>query len=135
MRKNSWKEHLTLLTGLGLVIMILYITGIGCPIKWLTGISCAGCGLTRACISALHLRMKEAFFYHPLFLFVPVALVLYLFRDRLPQKLTTAFIRIGILAFLAVYVMRMINPDDRIVIADWHSGVIGRILQNSFLMK
>ena len=55
---------------LALIIFFVYgvltILGIGCPIKYLTGISCAGCGMTRAWRCVLKLDFARAFSYHPL---------------------------------------------------------------------
>ena len=50
---------------------VSHITGIGCPIKFLTGISCGGCGMTRAWLSVAALDIKGAFYYHRLYLFLP----------------------------------------------------------------
>ncbi|WP_373689128.1 DUF2752 domain-containing protein [Clostridium sp. YIM B02551] len=59
---------------IGLPVTLLYailrVVGIGCPIKFLTGISCAGCGMTRAWIRVIHLDFKGAFYYHPLFFYL-----------------------------------------------------------------
>lgn len=53
-------------------VVVLYVVlenlGITCPIKFFTGISCAGCGMSRAWLSVLRLDMAGAFRYHPLFL-------------------------------------------------------------------
>ena len=37
--------------------ILLYVTGIGCPIKFWTGVSCPGCGMTRAWLAALSGRV------------------------------------------------------------------------------
>ena len=37
-----------------LIIILLYFTHIGCPIKFITGISCPACGMTRAVLAILH---------------------------------------------------------------------------------
>lgn len=45
------------------------IYGNNLPYKYITGISCAGCGMTRAWIALLHFDINTAFMYHPLFSF------------------------------------------------------------------
>ncbi|WP_300357510.1 DUF2752 domain-containing protein [Fusobacterium sp.] len=61
------------------------------------GIPCPTCGITRAYISLLHLDIKSAFFYHPLFLLVP-----FIFFIKKKAHLFTIFI-----LFLIVWVIRM----------------------------
>ena len=48
------------------------IISFGCPIKKILGISCPGCGLTRAYKSLMHGNIKQAFYYHPLFWTIPI---------------------------------------------------------------
>ena len=133
MQKQKLKEHVTLLIGLGLVILIFYITGIGCPIKWLTGISCAGCGLTRACLSALQLDFAAAFSYHPLFFMIPIVVVLYICKDKMPKQVQNVLMWVIAGAFLMVYLIRLVDTSDTIVIIDWKLGLIGRIFSFFFL--
>lgn len=38
-----------------------------CPFDYFLGIPCLGCGMTRAFLSLIHLDIKNAFYYHPLF--------------------------------------------------------------------
>lgn len=122
------KETALLFLGLGFVVFVFYFTEIGCPIKWVTGISCAGCGLTRACLAALQLRFSAAFSYHPLFWLVPVVLVLYLIRERLPVWLRESLLWGCVAAFLIAYVIRLTDPSDAIVVADPSSGLIARAI-------
>lgn len=67
------KANSQLLSRIRLVFLILLIYiifslfGAGCPIKFITGISSPGCGMTRAVWAALSFRFYEAFYYHPLF--------------------------------------------------------------------
>ena len=76
------KEALSLLIGIGLVVLWMSATGFGCPIKRITGISCAGCGMSRALLAAAHLQFSEAFYYHPLFWLCPIIIALYFYTNR-----------------------------------------------------
>ncbi len=57
-----------------IAVILLYgafkLLGFGCPIKLVTGISCAGCGMTRAWEAMFHFHIEEAFYYHPLFFYL-----------------------------------------------------------------
>ena len=69
------------------VVVLLYLVlegfGITCPIKFLTGISCAGCGMSRAWIAVFHLDLARAFYFHPLFFTPPVILLVILLKKRI----------------------------------------------------
>ena len=45
-------------------LVLLKLTGMTCLIKSTFGVSCPGCGMTRACFSALTFNFKQAFYYH-----------------------------------------------------------------------
>lgn len=47
-----------------LLTVILQYSGIGCVWRYFLHISCPGCGMTRAVVSALHGDFKEMFMYH-----------------------------------------------------------------------
>ena len=47
----------------------------GCPFRFFFGISCPGCGMTRALLAALRLDFAAAFSYHPLFFLLPFFLL------------------------------------------------------------
>ena len=77
-------------------VVVLYVVlenlGITCPIKFFTGISCAGCGMSRAWLSVLRLDMAGAFRYHPLFFLPPVVLVVILLKSKINIKVYKIFI-------------------------------------------
>ena len=77
------KEQVTAVLAVALFYGALQLAGITCPIKYITGISCPGCGMTRAWLSLL-LRgdLKAAFHYHPLFWILVPAVPLFLCRHR-----------------------------------------------------
>ena len=55
------------------IYILFYAIKADCPIKHIFGFSCAGCGMTRALLSALRLDFASAFYYHPLwFAVIPV---------------------------------------------------------------
>ena len=88
-------------------VLILYFTGIGCPIKFATGISCPGCGMTRAWLAALQGNFGLAFAMHPLFWCVPLAFALVLFWDKLPGKTADTIGIILIVALAGLWIVRM----------------------------
>lgn len=117
----------------GLAMVLLYtfldMVGIGCPIKFLTGISCAGCGMTRAWICLVHLDIKGAFYYHPLFFLPIIYSFLFLIKDKISHKIFNFSIVIGIALFTTVYIFRLLNPDDIVVYINIKSGFIYKLLK------
>ncbi len=62
-----------LLFGVGLLVLLLYLFNPAetpfyppCLIRLYTGLSCPGCGATRALHALLHLRLEEAWRLNPL---------------------------------------------------------------------
>lgn len=93
------------------VPILLYVTGIGCPIKFCTGVSCPGCGMTRAWLAALSGDFSLAMAYHPLFWTVPLIVVTAMFHERIPRRLYFGVLIVCMVALLAVWVVRMFLPD------------------------
>jgi hypothetical protein len=110
----------------------MYITGIGCPFRFLFGIPCPGCGMTRAILSGLRLDFNSAFYYHPLWFLMPIAalalLYLHLFDKRRVFNITALAV-----AFLlvAVYAVRMFIGSDVLHI-DFYNGLIGKFFSLFF---
>lgn len=117
-----------------IIIIILFyffmsmIFDIGCPILWITGISCAGCGMTRAWISLLHLDFKAAFHYHPLFWLPAIMVVVYFLKNKLPKRVLSILSAGAIFLFLLIYILRMSDTSDSIVIFQPWDGIIGKVI-------
>ena len=110
------------------IYVLLYILGIGCPIKFFTGISCAGCGMTRAWLSALRLDFKSAFYYHPLFFTVPIIFMLVLFKEKLNKKIYNALIILLIISYVTIYAIRLIKGSE-IVVFEPYNNILFRIIK------
>ena len=91
--------------------ILLYVTGIGCPIKFWTGVSCPGCGMTRAWLAAISGRLDLAVAYHPLFWTVPLIVVTALFRERIPRRLYVVTLIVCMVALFVVWACRLFAPD------------------------
>lgn len=110
---------------------VLHVIGVGCPVKFVTGISCPGCGMTRAAVSLLQLDFASAFYYHPLFLLVFVMAGLFLLRtfEKIGKKpYDNAIIGICIV-FLAVWILRMIFGNGEIVSFHPENNIFFRFLR------
>ncbi|MBE5847296.1 MAG: DUF2752 domain-containing protein [Lachnospiraceae bacterium] len=127
-KKHELKDLALLVLSLLLVFTVFDALGIGCPIRFVTGVSCMGCGMSRAWIALLHLDLKSAYYYHPLFwvpaLFVPA----YFLRERIPEKVRRYLLYVVIVLFTVVYIIRMADPNDTIVYFNPERGFIHRIV-------
>lgn len=128
MNRRFWTKDLPAAAGILLLYGVLHLLGIGCPIRFLTGISCAGCGMTRAWLSVLSFDFQSAFYYHPLWPLVPAAAAVWLLRTRIPPKLCTAFAYAAAGLFLAVYLFRMMDPHDPVVTFAPETGLAVRAI-------
>ncbi len=117
---------------IGFYILIIYIIlsllHIGCPMRFITGISCPGCGMTRAVLSALHLDFHSAFYYHPLFFITPFMLFLFLFEDFIKPKLLKISWAVIIISFLVVYFLRLLIQQNNIVTIDISNSIVIKLL-------
>ena len=109
--------------------IIFFVTGIGCPIKFITGISCAGCGMTRAYLSLLHLDFREAFHYHPLFWILPLFLIILYKKNRIKPSIYKILIYTIVVLFCIVYVYRLISNDNTVVVFRPQDGIVFRIIR------
>lgn len=69
--KTRQNLHIILLFAL---IAVFYLS-FGCPVRLLTGVSCPGCGMTRALFALLKLDFSLAFEMHPLVLLLIVYII------------------------------------------------------------
>ncbi len=116
------KDRLFLLLFLIGLYFIFGLFAIRCPLKFMTGISCPGCGMTRAYTSLLVLDFKRAFHYHPLFLLVPPMVTLYLLDAYLNPKLMKITWAVIIIIFLIVYFIRLLLWQNDIVNIDFSNS-------------
>ena len=121
---NRHKEAVGAIAAIAGFYLFLFSQGITCPIKYVTGISCAGCGMTRAWISLVRGDLQSAFSYHPLVLTPLLLIPMYVFRKKIPENYSKIIIVVVCAAFLIVYGIRMADPNDSVVIFDPKDGVI-----------
>lgn len=120
------RRDVSALAGIALLYLLIESLGVTCPIRFLTGISCAGCGMSRAWLSLLRLDLAGAFYYHPLFWLPIPAAALLLFQRRLPKRVFTVGLALCGALFLAVYFIRLALPGDITVFAP-RQGLIWRL--------
>lgn len=112
-------------------LLAMHWFGITCPIKWLTGVSCFGCGMTRAWIQVLHGNIGMAFHYHPLWFLIIPAFFVFLIQDSLDSKIKKIIISVGIVIFFLVYLYRMTIPQN-VVVFSYEDGIIFQLIKTVF---
>ncbi|MCL2105906.1 MAG: DUF2752 domain-containing protein [Oscillospiraceae bacterium] len=88
-----------------------WLTGTICVFSAAFGIPCPGCGLTRAWVLALRGQWAEAFFFHPLFWYIPVIALVWglgwLRNRRQTPRWLGVFLKASFALFVAVFALRM----------------------------
>lgn len=111
---------------LAIAVLVIFYYLVGCPIRWISGITCPSCGMTRAAISLLKFDFASAFNYHPLIFILPIIAIIYCIRNHLTKKTQTIFLFIFIALFFIVYILRLFAGSE-IVYIDFKSGIIYKI--------
>ena len=115
-----------------LAVVLLYggMEGLGvtCPIRFFTGVSCAGCGMSRAWLALLRGDISAAWGYHPLFWLPVPAAGLFLLRRHIPRRMLMGAVWVGAALFLAVYALRMADQADSIVTFAPQTGFLFRVV-------
>lgn len=105
--------------------LALYLLDIGCIFRFMTGIPCPGCGMTRAWLAVLRLDFAAAIAYHPLFWVVPIAFVLAFVREEVASSKLKRGIDIAVTVLcvlvVAVWIVRLVNPADAGLLLGGHA--------------
>lgn len=112
---------------IALLYAVFFLLGIGCPIRFLTGVSCFGCGMTRAWLSLLRLDLRGAFFFHPGFWIPPLALLFFLYKSKISIKFYKIFMFTAIALFVIIYFVRLFLADGGIVVFQPENGALCRL--------
>lgn len=128
-QKKERKELICAVTAVVVLYTAMESIGITCPIKFITGISCAGCGMSRAWIAFLQLDMAKAFEYHPLFWLPPIVVIVLLCKSKINIKIYKIIIFTIILMFAIVYICRLIWSGDDVVVFEPQNNILFRIIR------
>ena len=121
------REALTLVLCLGLYCVIAMVLHLPCPILWITGVSCPGCGITRACLFLVQLNIGAAVYYNPAVFAVILAVVLLCISKK--KKTKNAILLVTALVMIAVYLDRMLVIHAPVLQFDPANGAVGRLLR------
>ena len=130
-----WQKRKSDVCGVLLVTafyLLLFAVGISCPIKFLIGISCPGCGMTRACLSALRLDFAAAFSYHPLWVILPLLIPLLVWESKRAKRLFFPTILLFVILLSLVYALRLFGGGDGIVVFAPENGFIYKKFSSVF---
>lgn len=109
------KKKMCILLAVAAFGVILVILDLGCFYRNTFHIACPGCGMSRALISVLKFNFSDAFYYHPLFPVVPLAVSVFLFYEKLHKALLITLCSITVTAFFAVYIARLLFIEDSLI--------------------
>lgn len=110
--------------------LLMFLAGITCPIKFSTGVSCPGCGMTRACLSALRLDFAAAFEYHPLWVaLLPSAVAILIFKIKGQKKAAQLLLCALAALMIAVYAYRLFFGDGQVVTFAPREGIVPRLAE------
>ena len=109
---SFWKNYRSAIIKIFAIVLIVLFYR--CPANKIFGIDCPGCGLTRACLSALKLDFRSAFEYHPLFLIFGGGLLYFIFYEQIKKrfkisgKIELAVLLLIAALFVAVWLIRIV---------------------------
>lgn len=128
---KKYKAYLITLAVLVVYLLFAFALKLPCPIKHLSGISCAGCGMSRAIVSALSFDFGEAFRYHPLWIIVPPSAVALTVLGANNKKRATMILLFCLAAlFLITWIARLATGDE-IVKIDLAEGAVAKIFSTN----
>lgn len=125
MNKQKLIKTVVQLVAVIFIIFLLY----HCPFSFFLGISCPGCGMTRAFLSLLQFDFAQAFYYHPLFPLVIILVLLYCLYHfhliSLSKKAIAAIEAVTLFAFFLTYIIRLL----------FHSPVVAWDFEQAAIVK
>ena len=126
------KKTFIIVSILSVIFILLVVLNIyKCPIKFIFGLSCPLCGLTRALLSVIQLDLRKSFYYHLFWPIILLLIILHILYEFKIIKLNKKLIYYSLYAFSTVnliyYFYRLFNGSD-IVYFDFTESLIYKII-------
>ena len=115
----------------GILLFYLFADFLGittCPFRLFFGLSCAGCGMSRAWHTALSGDPAGAFRVHPLFFLPLLAAVVLVFRRRIPDRIFRVLAGLGVGLMMIVWIVRLAGGTDPVVWFRPEEGLVFKVL-------
>ncbi len=90
-----------------LYALLINLLHLPCPVRWLAGVPCPTCGMTRSALCLLTLNFKGAFYYHPLTILMPFVFFLAYRSKR--TRLTNVLLVLLAVLFFVTYIVRLLS--------------------------
>ena len=116
-RRREWIDllimHLTLLGAVLIYLFVMVKLEIYCPIRYITGVPCPGCGMSRALGCLLRLDLEGSLRCNPSLLPCMAALFVLVNREtclleKVSMRVKDIIIALGMGFTVAVYIVRMV---------------------------
>lgn len=132
--RDHIKKSILFLIILVLLYFIFVVLALPCPILFITGISCPGCGMTRACIHAARFDFRTAFFCHPLWWTLPIAAIFFVLYQlkRISYNAYQRFLKGFVTIFLITYGIRLLFFQNNIIVWKPQNGILPTLFRMLF---
>ena len=132
-KNSNVREPAILVAGLAIYCILVYFLKIPCPVYFVTGISCPGCGMTRSLFSLLQFDLDKALYYHPLILFCififPAIAILHIKKKYVAKKVMVV---IFIITFITTYLYRILILKTPVLHFSPENGIFVRVFNYLF---
>ena len=128
--RTLWSKHksgLLCLLALGLICLLRFAFSLPCPVHYITGISCPGCGMTRALWHLAQLDVATALRYHPLCVALPPFVLLWILtRVKGYKRGEIILLSVAVTLLIGVYLYRLATGAGNVPVFAPREGLIGR---------
>ena len=128
--KEFLKKHSSLIQAILFVVVgvtVFFVFKLPCPSQYLFGVSCPGCGITRAFLAVFSGDIALAFKMHPFWIaLIPCVVVGFILHFTKKEKAFYIFTVSALVVYIGVWIVRLILGDS-VVAFNLESGAIYRL--------
>ena len=123
------KKHIFAILLTILLIILIYVGVYRCPLKYMFGLSCPFCGITRAITYALKFDFSKAFYYHAFWPIVLIGIIVHILYEFKVIKMNKVF-NISLYVFVIlnfVYYIYRLTSGSNIVYFNFKGSLLYKI--------
>ena len=129
-----WRDRRGTILGLAVILgvcLLRFALELPCPIAYLVGVSCPGCGMTRGLWSLVTLDLPAAWHFHPAAFALPPTCILWaVCRLKGWNKAANATLIAFAILLILIYLWRIATDGGGVLVLDPRNGLIGRMLSD-----